>query len=175
MGTAAREGSVRGAAQQLAALTVSHKFAFSTSYIMCLVWTFQLTLTAYVATPQWRFTPPWNAVALFIVAFNIHLVRRVFECFFVHRFSPREMPLHNVWLMMAFYVFVIMAPFVELMYSAVIDPAYLEDLWEGPLAPVCLPIFASLFFVGQFLQSRAHSSLAKLRPKGVADEKYCIL
>jgi hypothetical protein len=143
---------------------------------MCAVWTLQLAATAFYATPNWQFTPPWNAVALFVGAFLFHIFRRIYECFFVHKFSPREMQLYNVWLIMAFYVFVIMAPFVDLMYRAAFDPAFLESLWESEAAMVCIPVATATFLLGQYLQNRAHVALAKLRPSGGdKDKKYCIL
>ncbi|KAL6068300.1 Steroid 5 alpha-reductase 3, variant 2 [Balamuthia mandrillaris] len=134
----------------LRAPVVTHKLGWTSFYVFGFLWNL-LCHWAFFYRLSWdepNFRYRWLIGALF----GLHLIKRIFECLFVHAFSHRYMTLLNFVAGLSYY-FMVPLSFVESY-----DYHHPESL---PSAAFLVAIF--LFCFGSVLQLHSHRILASLR------------
>lgn len=100
----------------------------------------------------------------------VHMSRRSIECVFVHVFSPRPLGLHNLLLMWAYYAFMPLALFLELVVEVlegVVSPTPVRFSLSGMFS---VGIAIELFLLASVLQFSSHRILALLRQPSEANK-----
>ena len=145
-------------AQRLVQLRKGAAFTFFYA-VAVLVNLVAMALAAAAAYPMWSLG--------LLAAFQVHVMRRLLECLFVHRFSAEaRMPLLLVVAGALHYVF---APFALLpargraVYVYVPEEQRLDEEEERPASLVALTVGLALFIGGNAAQYAVHRYLADLR------------
>jgi hypothetical protein len=95
---------------------------------------------------------------------ELHLLRRLYECLCVHRFSPRPVSDANAMFAGGYYFFVCLAPWVEFVADTwtalAVEHDHETTATFSPIASVC---GCCLFFFASWHQHVCHRILARLR------------
>lgn len=119
-----------------------------------------------------RWAPPalsagareWHPYLLYAGLLQVHLARRLLECLFVHRFSPRAISDAGALLAGAYYAFVCLGPWVEFIADEVVASRSGTKLQEWSGASTAAAASGCLLFVyANWHQHVAHRILADLR------------
>lgn len=136
---------------------INRRFIFQSSYVIGFIWNSLILICYY-----FQFNSQW--LILFIgILYNIHLLRRIYECIYVHLFSQEEMNIINLLFVWAYYIFAPLSLHFDMLnYHQTDTPFYLLIL-----------IGCTLFLIGSIIQYHSHIILRALR-KHNNDRNYKI-
>lgn len=143
----------------LAKFFVPHEWVFTSCYIVGTAIT--LPIIAFVAKTV--SISSHTAVLWILLLYQIHLARRLYECFFIHKFSHRMTHPLNFLMAIAYYIFapISLATDVELTFG------------RESLNSLYLLMGLGIFAYGNYMQHACHKILASLR-KAPSDNEYKI-